>query len=1401
MNKDYTSKLEERIRELENENTQLKEIGEKFRAFYDYAPLPYQSLDQEGCFIDVNPSWLSLLGYERDEVIGKYFGSFLHKNWLSHFEKNFPEFKRRGYVHNVEFRMKHKKGYYLDVLFEGCAGYQQDGTFRQTYCVFRDITRQKEAESELKRHKDLLAKSQKIAHIGSWELDLTENRLIWSDEVYRIFGLEPQEFTATYEAFLSMVHPDDRETVSEAYEGSIRDGRDQYEIEHRIVRKNNGEIRYVHERCEHVKDESGKVTKSIGMVRDITEKRQSEEKFKKLFENAPIGVFRTNFKGYPLMANKTMANILGFKTSGEVIEYYDDLGKQLYVNSQRRQEFLQTLKDQGWVEGFEYEAKRKNEEHVWLSMTAKVSKENDDNDFIIDGFVSDITDRKDAEFKLQKKYKELETTEEELRVSNEELQNKNQKLEKQKEELLQYKRAVEGVDDMIAAVDSDYNYLFVNSSFLKYHQVKEEDVVGHKIVDISGKKDFQETIKPNIDKCLNGENVQFDMIREYPEIGRVDVDVKYYPLEKEGGIDGIVVIVRDITARKKSEEALKKSEQQFRQLFEQATIGIFIADDHHSIVNVNEKALSILGYSKEEMLHMNAHNLIHRDDINKLHPNDNMRKMLSGEILQTERRYCRKDGNYINVLINMGKIDISERKNMHMVMFQDITERKQAEEELQIKNRISNSFIQSENKSFYKEVLDIFREVFSSEYGFFGYINKDGNLVSEAMTSNVWYECQTEDESIVFSKKSWKGVWGDSLERRKTLYKNANLQLPEGHVQLTSAMAAPIIAKDQLIGQIAIANKANGYDNNDKKQINRLCEYIAPLLYANLKEEHYKQDLLETKEKAEENEAMFKAAMENSQAGIAIAEVPSGKLKFVNKEGLLIPSRNYDELVEEVDVNQYVDNWQILHFDGTPYKTDEVPLARAVLFGETCRKEFIIRRENEEDRYVLANAAPVIDGNGKQIAAIVVFLDITDRKQIEFNLQKKNKELLVTEEELKASNEELEYINSRLEKQKAELKEAKEKAEESDRLKSAFLANMSHEIRTPMNGILGFSQMLMENEFSEKKQKKFLGIIHSRTKHLLQIITDIVDIAKIESNQLSINEEEFYLNDVIKELYDFYKKDIEDKGKTGIQLKLKLNLQRERSYIKSDQTRIRQVLDNLLSNAVKYTDEGEVEIGYSKKNKDTLLFWVKDTGIGISSEDYDKIFERFRQADETTNRLYEGTGLGLTISKNLVEFLGGKIWVDSEQGKGSVFYFTLPCKKEDKIETNNEDKKNDEEYNWQEKTILIVEDDLTSLEYLKEIIEPTGATTILKKTGEEGYQAYKANFSIDLILMDIRLPDISGIDIIKRIRKTDKKVKIIAQTAHAMGKDRSIALQAGANNYIAKPIRVDDLLLIMSKYI
>jgi PAS domain S-box-containing protein len=382
-----------------------------------------------------------------------------------------------------------------------------------------------------------------------------------------------------------------------------------------------------------------------------------------------------------------------------------------------------------------------------------------------------------------------------------------------------------------------------------------------------------------------------------------------------------------------------------------------------------------------------------------------------------------------------------------------------------------------------------------------------------------------------------------------------------------------------------------------------------------------------------------------------------------------------------------------------------------------------------------------------------------------------------------------------------ELKNAKEKAEESDRLKSAFLANMSHEIRTPMNGIMGFAQILQEKEYPRAQQKKFLNIIHSRTLHLMNIINDLIDISKIEAGQLTLCPEPFYLNELISQLNSLYKKELESRNKEHIQLNTNLALDHENSVINADPGRFRQIMENLLYNAVKFTSEGSIEFGYELQQKPELLFYVKDTGIGIPGEKQEIIFERFRQADDSTRRVYEGTGLGLTISKNLVEAMGGKLWLESGEGKGSVFYFTLPFQNFQELDQEEKTERTRNAYDWKGKNLLIIEDDMISREYMREILKPTGAELLLAANGTEGINAFESHPNIDLVLLDIRLPDISGMEVAGKLKEENKQVPIIAQTAHAMGEDRKKCIQAGADDYIAKPADVEDMLSIINKYI
>jgi len=234
---------------------------------------------------------------------------------------------------------------------------------------------------------------------------------------------------------------------------------------------------------------------------------------------------------------------------------------------------------------------------------------------------------------------------------------------------------------------------------------------------------------------------------------------------------------------------------------------------------------------------------------------------------------------------------------------------------------------------------------------------------------------------------------------------------------------------------------------------------------------------------------------------------------------------------------------------------------------------------------------------------------------------------------------------------------AKDKAEESDRLKSAFLANMSHEIRTPMNSILGFSSLLDKDNLSDTSRKHFVKIIQTSGKNLVQIVNDVIDIAMIESGQLNISKSTFSLNQSFFELKEIFQEKIKMD-----QLSLQLILEAPKNELKifSDELRIKQIVTNFLSNAIKFTEKGQIIFGFKRVRNNKIRFYVKDTGIGIPKDKLQMIFERFRQADDSTTRKYGGTGLGLAISKNLVDLLGGKIGVRTGENKGSEFYFTLP---------------------------------------------------------------------------------------------------------------------------------------------
>lgn len=394
----------------------------------------------------------------------------------------------------------------------------------------------------------------------------------------------------------------------------------------------------------------------------------------------------------------------------------------------------------------------------------------------------------------------------------------------------------------------------------------------------------------------------------------------------------------------------------------------------------------------------------------------------------------------------------------------------------------------------------------------------------------------------------------------------------------------------------------------------------------------------------------------------------------------------------------------------------------------------------------------------------------------------------------------LEIISSQLsifiEKKNAEseLIIAKEKAEESDRLKTSFLQNMSHEIRTPMNGILGFASLIADENISIDEIKSYAGIILNSGNRLLELLNNIIDISKIESGSISVTFSDFSVNKLILDAAEPFRNISENKN---IELKISFPSDKDDIVLNSDFLKVYQIINNLLSNAIKFTNQGFVEIGYRIVGSVIEIF-VKDTGVGIPENHRDKIFNRFYQADTSLNRGFEGAGLGLSISKGLAGLLGGDIRFESEKDKGSVFYFTLPLQKPLISEPVKEIKKIEE--SDKDTLILIAEDDETSFNYIKAVLKLAGYNKLIRaRDGIEAVDICSKNKNIKLVLMDIKLPGMNGLDATHNIKKNRPNLPIIAQTANAFTHDREEALQAGCDAFISKPMRKEDLYEIIAR--
>ena len=391
---------------------------------------------------------------------------------------------------------------------------------------------------------------------------------------------------------------------------------------------------------------------------------------------------------------------------------------------------------------------------------------------------------------------------------------------------------------------------------------------------------------------------------------------------------------------------------------------------------------------------------------------------------------------------------------------------------------------------------------------------------------------------------------------------------------------------------------------------------------------------------------------------------------------------------------------------------------------------------------------------------------------------------------------------SKLKKVHEDLVKANAEAESSSRLKTSFLANISHEIRTPLNSVIGFSNLLLSENITRETREEYLEQINFNSEKLLQIIGDIIDLSRLESSQIQITYEETSLHSVVGEVIDEVRQALKRSAKP-VSLNLKNGFEESSDLIFADRIWLKRVLTHLMDNAVKFTLDGSIEFSYSRTNED-IVFLIKDTGIGINKENLSKIFEGFNQEISGHHRPFEGLGIGLTLAKEVVERMGGKIFVKSEKGVGSEFSFSIPYRPANSpkpIFKKAETKLLPELTNWSTRKCLLVDDNKDVLIYLNRILLDTGMKVLTARSGLETISIVKAVSDIDIVLLDMQMPEMNGIETAREIKKIRKDLPIIAQTAFVFEDDKDIVLEAGCDACLIKPIRKDNLLSVLASFV
>ncbi len=988
--------------------------------------------------------------------------------------------------------------------------------------------------------------------------------------------------------------------------------------------------------------------------------------------------------------------------------------------------------------------------------------------------------------------------------------------------------------DGIIIFDIDQKIIYSNQAFRLLFNV----------VDENKSERFSELFKLpfSFDQIVERSNLKSGFITLAESISGKEIILKS---KFEPDNNFLIFYVRETIITDQKKNKFDDNSQSECNLIEEAADSFFVIDKNFKIISVNISTCILTGYKKEELLNMNYTQIFSETEL--LNKPFDKNGIESGKTIIYERKITKKDGTKVDIEMRTKKLS----NGNILSIARDINTRVQIRTQLEIKNKeleeTYQQVIKSENK--YKQLfknlpLGIFT---ATESGIIESINYQmleilgSDSAKTSMKFNLFElpslkntKLLQDFRSALFEGRShYKLYEYTSMWNKKTYLKTHILPLEKDGINkimviiedytkereneirmkilsqgVNNSPASIVVTNNE--GKIIFVNKRfieitgysmnelinnkpsiikSGFHNNEFyedlwKTIRAGKEWIGEFLnkkkngelywesgmIAALKDEngvitnfmaikeditHKKQVEKELKEKTEQllnlvNHTPDNICFKDENGKWILANTAT--LKLFGLEEVEYQGKTNDELFyKSVRDNSFL---------VTDAKTDKAAWERGSIYQYEAN--FIDEKGNKVILEVLK--LPLYHHDGTKRGIINIGRDITGRK--------------IYEDELMI---------------------AKERAEESDLLKSAFLANMSHEIRTPLNAIMGFSSLMADYSLDKDSISRFLEIIQVNGRQLLTIIDDILLISKLQVNQIKVTTAVFDLDQVLTKLNQQFGRELSILTEKKIELSVqKLNV-KSGVKIKTDRDKLSLIYSKLIRNAIKFTNIGKVQFGFELKANNEIIFFVKDTGVGISKEKQDFVFKKFRQADDSTTREYGGTGLGLSIVKGLIDLLEGQLWVESELGEGAIFYFSLPLEVieiEPFVETESKKKTR-----WEDKKIMIVDDVVESIFLLSEVLKSTGIKIITAETGTLAIQKFIENPDIDLILMDIQLPEINGLEAAIEIKKINPKVAIIVQTAYAQDGFTQKSKEAGCDDIVFKPINFENLIKKMHQFL